>query len=187
MVCNAKTCSCFFNYFTTTWFKWLKTLNLQVNLCCCNRKHRILVMPKMHDKLTFVMLNFLWGKFKNRFFVQYCRLLKFNPGQNKNIVIVQNNYHGCQYPSDTRINDISSHGIGFFCLQYSCYSIRKRVINFVQNTHNVISSRSGLCSTLTAIVLWAILSYTGLILGFHPANERHRYKVTASLIGWVQT
>ena len=27
----------------------------------------------------------------------------------------------------------------------------------------------------------------GLILGLHPANERRRYKVTPSLIGWVQT
>ena len=27
---------------------------------------------------------------------------------------------------------------------------------------------------------------SGLILGLHPANERHRYKVMASLIGWVQ-
>ena len=31
-----------------------------------------------------------------------------------------------------------------------------------------------------------IEAYPGLILGLHPANER-RYKVTASLIGWVQT
>ena len=29
--------------------------------------------------------------------------------------------------------------------------------------------------------------YTGLILGFCPANERSRYKVTPSLIGLVQT
>ena len=28
---------------------------------------------------------------------------------------------------------------------------------------------------------------TGLILGLHPANERHHYKVTLSLIGWAQT
>ena len=28
---------------------------------------------------------------------------------------------------------------------------------------------------------------SGLILGLHPANERHRYKVTPSLIGWAQT
>ena len=27
----------------------------------------------------------------------------------------------------------------------------------------------------------------GLILGLRPANERHRYKVTPSLIGWAQT
>ena len=30
-------------------------------------------------------------------------------------------------------------------------------------------------------------SNTGLILGLHPATERHRYKVTPSLIGWAQT
>ena len=28
---------------------------------------------------------------------------------------------------------------------------------------------------------------TGLILGLRPANERLRYKVTPSLIGWAQT
>ena len=27
----------------------------------------------------------------------------------------------------------------------------------------------------------------GLILDMRPANERRRYKVTPSLIGWVQT
>ena len=27
---------------------------------------------------------------------------------------------------------------------------------------------------------------SGLILGFRPANERRRYLVTTSLIGWVQ-
>ena len=33
-----------------------------------------------------------------------------------------------------------------------------------------------------------LLAYIpGLILGLHPANERRRYKVTPSLIGWVQT
>ena len=26
-----------------------------------------------------------------------------------------------------------------------------------------------------------------LIVGLHPANERRRYKVTSSLIGWAQT
>ena len=28
---------------------------------------------------------------------------------------------------------------------------------------------------------------TGLILALHLANERRRYKVTPSLIGWAQT
>ena len=28
---------------------------------------------------------------------------------------------------------------------------------------------------------------TGLILGLRPVNERRRYKVTPSLIGWAQT
>ena len=30
-------------------------------------------------------------------------------------------------------------------------------------------------------------SYTGLTLGLRPANERRRYTVTPSLIGWAQT
>ena len=31
-----------------------------------------------------------------------------------------------------------------------------------------------------------VMSYPGLILGLHPANERLRYFVTMSLIGWLQ-
>ena len=30
-------------------------------------------------------------------------------------------------------------------------------------------------------------TYSGLILGLRPANERRRYFVTTSLIGWSQT
>ena len=33
---------------------------------------------------------------------------------------------------------------------------------------------------------FAIWEGTGLILGLHPADERQRYIVTMSLIGWVQ-
>ena len=32
-----------------------------------------------------------------------------------------------------------------------------------------------------------VITCTGLILGLRPANERRRYKVTPSLIGWAQT
>ena len=34
---------------------------------------------------------------------------------------------------------------------------------------------------------FARASNTGLILGLRPANERRRYKVTPSLIGWAST
>ena len=38
------------------------------------------------------------------------------------------------------------------------------------------------------VILWDILNdITGLILDLGPPNERHRYKVTPSLIGWAQT
>ena len=36
-----------------------------------------------------------------------------------------------------------------------------------------------------AILIWDLLS-TGLILGLRPSNERRRYFVTTSLIGWAQ-
>ena len=32
-----------------------------------------------------------------------------------------------------------------------------------------------------------MINYTGQILDLRPANERHCYKVTASLIGWAQS
>ena len=35
--------------------------------------------------------------------------------------------------------------------------------------------------------LWWHDAHAELILGLRPANERCRYKVTLSLIGWVQT
>ena len=34
---------------------------------------------------------------------------------------------------------------------------------------------------------WKWIQEAGLILGLRPANERRRYKVTPSLIGWAQT
>ena len=42
--------------------------------------------------------------------------------------------------------------------------------------------------SIGGVVKYIILWYTaGLILGLRPANERRRYKVTPSLIGWAQT
>ena len=33
---------------------------------------------------------------------------------------------------------------------------------------------------------YSYVIYPGLILGLRPANERRRYKVTPSVIGWAQ-
>ena len=48
------------------------------------------------------------------------------------------------------------------------------------STHNALGSDPHLNAE-------ARLTYTGLILGLRPANERRRYFVTTSLIGWTQT
>ena len=41
-------------------------------------------------------------------------------------------------------------------------------------------TQDNLCLALTGIYI------TGLILGLRPTNERRRYFVTTSLIGWAQ-
>ena len=153
MVSNAKTCSCFLNYFTTTWVKWLKTLNLQVNLCCCNGKHRILVMPKMHDKLTFVLLNFLWENRKIEFLFNIAGC--WNSIQVKTRILLL--YKIIIMIANILVTQGSMTSAAMVLASFACnipVSVPERVINFVQNTHNVMSSRSGLCSSLTAIMLW---------------------------------
>ena len=40
---------------------------------------------------------------------------------------------------------------------------------------------------ISDVIALITTSLSGLILGLRPANERRRYKVTPSLIGWVQT
>ena len=84
------------------------------------------------------------------------------------------------------------------------------IINFIQNTHHshpiVCPWGQHMCSVLFAV--WAFcynhhhrhvlcnnicirpcysITYSGLILGLRPANERCSYFVTTSLIGWAQT
>ena len=42
----------------------------------------------------------------------------------------------------------------------------------------------------TVWCLYNVVQYkdiAGLILGLHPTDEKRRYKVTPSLIGWLQT
>ena len=71
----------------------------------------------------------------------------------------------------------------------SCEGIHRA---WVDSSHKgqVMWSLDGLRS-LTAIncniALFFFHFCAGLILDLYPANERHRYKVTPSLIGWAQT
>ena len=61
---------------------------------------------------------------------------------------------------------------------------------FVRGNH----AGSALKNIYTVIWLWPFANsdqmwswYTGISLGMHPANERRRYIVTTSLIGWAHT
>ena len=74
-------------------------------------------------------------------------------------------------------------------LNYSCHTlISENYIHIVSCTGlilnwSVLQSFSADCRPSVSIYEHD----TGLTLGLHPANERRRYKVTPSLIGWVQT
>ena len=62
--------------------------------------------------------------------------------------------------------------------------IKSTQLVLISGTPGDISS-SGAKSSNEAV--WLDLKISGLILGLRPANERRRYKVTPSLIGWAQT
>ena len=69
--------------------------------------------------------------------------------------------------------------------------LEENMCNFVPNTV-LTDIQALLCAgKLAGIVIIKfesrISTWTGLILGLRPANERCRYKVTSSLIGWPQT
>ena len=63
------------------------------------------------------------------------------------------------------------------------------LVMFVTGLLNVWRWRLGMSSIWTYMTMSEMIKnhYSGLILGLHPANERRRYKVTPSLIGWAQT
>ena len=59
----------------------------------------------------------------------------------------------------------------------------------VAEQDNKMNSKIPFRKSLTSLVEATehIVQFTGLILGLHPANERRRYEVTPSLVGWAQT
>ena len=62
-------------------------------------------------------------------------------------------------------------------IQYALYPIKYAVVLFYSSWLCVIVLVKSVCT----------IYLPGLILGLRPANERPRYKVTPSLIGWEQT
>ena len=78
-----------------------------------------------------------------------------------------------------------AHWPGYRPSQWSHSNYSNRVISGYGKTNKVYY-----CNVVhiydTVLALLEI-QITGLILGLHPANERRRYKVTPSLIGWAQS
>ena len=53
--------------------------------------------------------------------------------------------------------------------------------------HHLSPKTSATIKVMQATWRTSVMTSTGLILGLCPANERRRYKVVPSLIGWAQT
>ena len=61
-------------------------------------------------------------------------------------------------------------------------------MSYEHSNGKVVLTTSGEAQDDMSISLvWMVITNTGLILGFHPANERRHYKVTPPLIGWEWT
>ena len=68
-------------------------------------------------------------------------------------------------------------------LKYDHFQLRKCIFCQADAFENVVCKQVALICK----IIFAYWLYAGLILSLTLANERCRYKVTPSLIGWVQT
>ena len=59
--------------------------------------------------------------------------------------------------------------------------------NNTQTTLTQMTNDAIITSLLRQNDVTLTYQWPGLILGLRPANERRRYKITPSLIGWPQT
>ena len=64
--------------------------------------------------------------------------------------------------------------------------ILRRKLHCIQNKFEEHLFELWACKIFEIILQMSDRFTSGLILGLQPANERRRYKVTPSLIGWVQ-
>ena len=79
------------------------------------------------------------------------------------------------------------HNFGIFCmlvLEILWFCIKFLNSSLPTSRKQKLNLRK-ICS-VTLVNIYTFSRYTRLILGLHPANERRRYFVTTSLIGWVQ-
>ena len=108
--------------------------------------------------------------------------------------------HLMEQAPDIRYMNYRSHMFtsSSLCLQVSLHDIRPSAGTMLATQSNVLYSKIPAVwrfrtSFLTKwrnskqdITKYRNGSSTGLILGMHPANERLRYNVTPSLVGWAQ-
>ena len=89
-------------------------------------------------------------------------------------------YFSLAWIVDTRVKQSETHT--------QTTSIQPRQLTFIVTPPYQYFTLSVLYTVNSIILEIAIYIYcTGLILGVRPANERRRYFVTTSLIGWVQS
>ena len=65
------------------------------------------------------------------------------------------------------------------------YSNASEVIMMIKDTIELYKIKTNHNQAWPMSTILGII-HTGLIFGLHPANERWRYFVTTSLIGWMQ-
>ena len=74
--------------------------------------------------------------------------------EERSLFILHNQYHCCWWPGDTRSQDISNHGIGLICMEYSHFSTKrvKAWINSMWPSDAIWWHISGL--TLAQVMAW---------------------------------
>ena len=96
-----------------------------------------------------------------------------------------NNYNNYNYNYTYDYNNNNNH-----CDKYRLFRVEllhRSVICLVQLACGYLRSFNSISGTKDNCDSWPLDSSVGLILGLRPANERRRYFVTTSLIGWAGT
>ena len=134
--------------------------------------------------------------------LRWWRYLKSILVKANDLFILHNQYLGCWWPGDIKSQGISSHGIdlllhGPTATEELPYWGLNQMVQILQKAF--LNAFSGINISIFLYIFhwrWQVITWTnddqiyrciyaGIILCMHPANERRRYNVTLSLIGWV--